>query len=139
MKSISSGGHMACSLTRGGIMKAQTFVHDHYSADAGESPTGHALAILGGFLLMALGVGLVLTVALLPVGVVVGLLGLFIFAAGVIGHIDSPLKFKDLLETIVSLAGMAIGMTFTLAIAVFVAGFVITVLVLLFGVVRSAF
>src|SRR5438046_6165919 len=118
-------------------MKAHTFVHDHYSLDAGESPTGHALAIMGGLLLVAVGVGLALTVALLPVGVVIGLLGLFIFGAGVMGHISSPLKFKDLLETIVSLAGMAIGLTFTLAIATFVAGFVITVCVLLFGFIRQ--
>ena len=120
-------------------MKAHTFIHDHYSVDAGESPTGHALAILGGLVLMAVGVGLAFTVALFPVGLVVGLMGLFIFGAGVFGHINSPLKFKDLMDTIVSLAGMAIGMTFTLAIAAFVAGFAITVLVLLVGYVRQAF
>ena len=66
------------------------------------------------------------------------LLGLFIFAAGVFGHISSPLKIKDLMETIVSLAGMVIGITFTLAIAAFVTGFAITVLVLLFGWIKSA-
>ena len=119
-------------------MKAHTFIHDHYSLDAGESPTGHALAILGGLVLMAIGIGLALSVALLPVGIVVGLIGLFILVAGVFGHINSPLKFKDLMETIVSLAGMAIGMTFTLAIAAFIAGFAITVLVLLVGLVRHA-
>jgi hypothetical protein len=42
------------------------------------------------------------------------------------------------METIVSLAGAAIGMTFTLAIATFVVGFAVTVLVLLFGWIRSA-
>ena len=88
--------------------------------------------------MMAAGLGLVLTVALLPVGIVVGLLGLFIFGAGVFGHIRSPLKFKDLMETIVGLAGAAIGMTFTLAIAAFVVGFAVTVLVLLFGWIRNA-
>jgi hypothetical protein len=56
----------------------------------------------------------------------------------VVGHISSPLKFKDLMETIVSLAGMAIGLTFTLAIATFLAGFALTVLVLLFGLVKGA-
>ena len=119
-------------------MKGHTFVHDHYSLDAGESPTGHALAILGGLVLMAVGVGLAFTVALFPVGLVVGLIGLFIFGAGVFGHINSPLKFKDLMETVVSLAGMAIGMTFTLAIVAFVAGFAITVIVLLAGLIRHA-
>jgi predicted CXXCH cytochrome family protein len=115
---------------------AHTFVHDHYSLDAGESPTGHAAAILGGLVLMTAGLGLVYTVALLPVGLVVGLLGLFIFVAGVFGHIRSPLKPNDLMETIVSLAGMAVGLTFTLAIATFVVGFAVTVVMLLFGLVR---
>lgn len=119
-------------------MKAQSFVHDHYSTEVGESPTGHAAAILGGFVMIVAGLGLAFTVALLPVGLVVGLLGLFILGGGVFGHIRSPLKFKDLMETIVGLAGAAIGMTFTLAIAAFVVGFAVTVLVLLFGWVRSA-
>jgi hypothetical protein len=118
-------------------MKAHTFVPDHYSPDVGESPTGHAMATLGGLVLMAAGVGLVFTVAMLPVGVVVGLLGLLIFGAGVYGHISRPLKMKDLMETIVSLAGMAIGLTFTLAIAAFVTGFAFTVLVLLFGLIKN--
>jgi hypothetical protein len=119
-------------------MKALAFVHDHYSRAAGESPTGHAAAILGGLVMMTVGIGLVYTVALLPVGLVVGLLGLSLFGAGVFGHIRSPLKFKDLMETVVALAGAAIGMVFTLAIAAFVAGFVGTVLVLLFGWIRHA-
>jgi hypothetical protein len=121
-----------------GFMKAQTFVHDHYSPQVGESPTGHAAAILGGLVLMAAGLGLMFTVALLPVGLVVGLLGLFIFGAGVFGHIRSPLTVKDLMDTIVGLAAAAIGMTFTLAIAAFVVGFGVTVLVLLFGWIRHA-
>jgi hypothetical protein len=114
-------------------MKAHAFVHDHYSAEAGESPVGHALSVLAGLAMMGVGVGLLFTVALLPVGVVVGLLGLFVFGAGVLGHIASPLRFKELMETIVSLTGMAIGMTITLAIATFVAGFAVTVFILLFG------
>ena len=119
-------------------MTGHGFIHDHYSSAAGESPMGHALAILGGLVLMAAGLALVFTVALLPVGLVVGLVGLFIFGAGLFGHINSPLKAKDLMDTIVSLVGMAIGMTFTLAIAAFVAGFAITVLVLLFGWITTA-
>jgi hypothetical protein len=119
-------------------MKAHAFVHEHYSREVGESPVGHALAILCGLAMMGVGVGLLFTVALLPVGLVVGLLGLFIFGAGALGHIGSPLKLRELMDTIISLAGMAIGMTFTLAIAAFVAGFVVTVLVLLFGLVRNA-
>jgi hypothetical protein len=120
-------------------MKAHTFVHDHYSPEVGESPTGHAAAILGGFVLMVVGIGIAFTVALLPVGVVVGLLGLFIFGGGVFGHIRSPLTVNDLLGAVVSLAGAAIGMTFTLAIAAFVVGFAATVLVLVFGWVKHLF
>ena len=117
-------------------MKAHTFVHDHYSPDVGESPTGHAAAILGGVAMMVVGLGLALSVAFLPVGVVVGLLGAFICGAGVFGHIRSPLKFKDLMDTMVGLAGAAIGLTFTLATVAFVVGFTATVVVLLFGWVR---
>jgi hypothetical protein len=119
-------------------MKAPPFVHDHYSPEVGESPIGHAAAILAGLVMMVVGLGLALTVAMLPVGLVVGLLGLLILGGGVFGHIRSPLKFKDLMETIVGLAAAAIGMTFTLAIVAFLAGFVITVLVLLFGWIRHA-
>ena len=119
-------------------MKAHSFVHDHYSTEVGESPAGHAAAILGGLVMMVAGLGLALTVALLPVGLVVGLLGLFIFGAGAYGHIRSPLRFNDLMDTIVGLAGAAIALTFTLAIATFVMGIVGTVLWLLFGWIRSA-
>jgi hypothetical protein len=119
-------------------MKAQTFVHDHYSQEAGESPVGHASAVVGGLAITLVGIGFLLTVAMLPIGVVVVLLGLLIFGAGLFGHIRSPLGFKDLLETIVGLASAAIGMTFTLAIAVFIMGFVGTVLVLLLGWIRHA-
>jgi hypothetical protein len=118
-------------------MKAQTFVHDHYSAEVGESPAGHAAAVLGGIILIVAGAGIAATVALLPVGLVIGLLGLLIFGGGIFGHIRSPLKFKDLMGTVVGLAGAAIGMTFTLAIAAFLVGFAITVVVLLFGWVKT--
>lgn len=119
-------------------MAAHTFVHDHYSPEVGESPTGHAAAMLVGLVMMAAGIGLACTVALLPIGVVVGLLGLLVFGGGMSGHIRSPLKLRDLMETIVGLAGAAIGMTITLAIATFIAGFALTVFVLLFDLVRDA-
>jgi hypothetical protein len=120
------------------FMKASTFVHDHYSVDAGESPTGHAAAMLVGLVMMTGGLGLALTVAFLPVGIVVGLLGLFVCIAGFVGHVRSPLKLRDLMDTIIALAGAAIGMTIALAIAVFVIGFVSTVLVLLFEWISNA-
>ena len=111
---------------------------DHYPPAAGESPIGHAAAILAGLVMMAVGVGLAFTVALLPVGVVVGLLGLLTFGGGVFGHIRSPLKFNALMDTLVGLAGAAIGMTITLVIAAFVVGFVGTVLVLVFRWIANA-
>ena len=116
-------------------MKAQTFAHNHYFA-AGESPTGHAAAVLGGLAMMAAGLGLVLKVALLPVGVAIGLLGMLILTGGVVGHIRRPLKPRALMDAVVGLAAAAVGMTITLAIATFVVGFAATVLVLLFGGIR---
>jgi len=119
-------------------MKAHTFVRDHYSLAGGESPTGHAAAILGGLVAMAVATGLMLTVALLPVGIVIGLLGLFIFGTGVFGHIRSPLKFSDLMDTMVGLAAAAIGMTFTLVIIASLVGLTVTVLVLMIDWIRNA-
>ena len=89
-------------------MRAQTFVHDHYSAEIGESPVGHAAAILAGLLLMVLGGGVAATVAMLPVGLVIGLLGFLILGGGVFGHVRGPLKFRDLASTLIGLAGAAI-------------------------------
>ena len=120
-------------------MKLPAFIQAHYSPQSGESPVGHAMAVLAGLVLMLVGAGLVFSVVFVPVGVVVGLLGLFIFGGGVFGHIRSPLKFSDLLAAVVSLAGAAIGATFTLAIAVFLIGFVVTVLILGVDWLRSAF
>ena len=130
---------MLCHDTGGGIHESVTFVHDHYSSEVGESPTGHAVAILGGLLLIVVSIALAMTVALLPVAVTLGLLGLFIFGAGVWGHIAGPLKLTDLMDTVIGLAGAAIGLTFTLAVTLLVVGFVATVLVLVFDLVRNAF
>ncbi len=42
----------------------------------------HMVAIVGGFLLMVLGLGLSVTMIMLPVGLVVGLMGLALFIGG---------------------------------------------------------
>jgi hypothetical protein len=47
-----------------------------------ESILGHALAIIVGFVMMVVGLGLGVTMIMLPVGVVVGLLGAAILVAG---------------------------------------------------------
>jgi hypothetical protein len=101
-------------------MKADSFIARHYLV-AGESVTTHAAAVLIGVVLMAIGAAAAATVALLPVGVVIALLGLLIFGGGIFAHIQSPVTFRDMLDTVVSLAGMAISMTFTLAVALFIA------------------
>ena len=51
---------------------------------------GHAAAVLIGFMMMVVGLGLGVTMVMLPVGITVGLLGFAIFVAGLFGHIDEP-------------------------------------------------
>jgi hypothetical protein len=51
-----------------------------------ESVLGHAAAIVVGFVMMVIGLGLGVTMIMLPVGIVVGLLGFAIFAAGFFAH-----------------------------------------------------
>ncbi len=45
---------------------------------------------------------------------------LFTLGAGTFGHIQRPVKFRDLVDAVVSLAGAAISITFTLAVLLFV-------------------
>jgi hypothetical protein len=111
-------------------MNVQTFIHRHYSLRAGESPIGHAAAVLVGLALIAIGAALVATLVWHQIGVALGILGILVLGAGVFGHIQTPLKIKDLLDTVVGLAGAAITLTFALAVAAFVIGFTATVAVL---------
>ncbi len=55
---------------------------------ATESVLGRILAIIAGFVLMVVGLGLGVTMIMLPVGVVVGLIGVAIFVAGLFAHIN---------------------------------------------------
>src|SRR5689334_2044225 len=103
-------------------MKATTFFHRHYLA-AGESFTTHAAAVLVGLVMMIVGAALAATVAFLPVGVVIGLLGLLIMGGGIFAHIQSPVKFQDLADAVIGLAGAAISLTLTLAVALFLVAF----------------
>ena len=48
----------------------------------------HTLAILAGFVLMVVGLGLSVTMVLLPVGLVVGLAGLALFIGGMCVRFD---------------------------------------------------
>jgi hypothetical protein len=119
-----AAGHNACCKKPGrGFMGVRAFFHRHYSARVGESPAGHAIAILVGMAMMAAGLTLVLKVVFLPVGTVIGLLGAFFFAEGVFAHIKRPLRFRDFVDAVVGLSGAAIALTFALAVVFFLVTF----------------
>lgn len=48
----------------------------------------HTLAVIVGFILMVLGLGLGVTMIMLPVGLVVGLLGFALFVGGLVVRMD---------------------------------------------------
>jgi hypothetical protein len=54
---------------------------------AAENVAGHLAAIVIGFVMMIVGLGLGITMIMLPVGVVVGLTGAAIFVAGIFARI----------------------------------------------------
>ena len=114
-------------------MTVQDFIHRHYSPAVGESPTGHAIAILAGLALTVIGAALIVSVVFLPAGIAIGALGVLMLGAGVFAHITSPLRFADLMDAVIGLSGAAIALTFAVAIAAVAAGFGIAVLVSLFG------
>jgi hypothetical protein len=113
-------------------MTVQDFIHRHYSPALGESPTGHAIAILAGLGLTAIGGGLVMSIVFLPAGIAIGVLGVLLLGAGVFAHITSPLRFSDLMDAVIGLSGAAIALTFAIAIGAVAVGFGVTVLVSLF-------
>jgi hypothetical protein len=51
-----------------------------------ESVLGHVAAIVVGFVMMVLGLGLGVTMIMLPAGLVIGLVGVAVFLAGLFGH-----------------------------------------------------
>jgi hypothetical protein len=48
----------------------------------------HAAAVLIGFIMMVVGLGLGVTMVMLPVGITIGLLGFAIFVGGLFARID---------------------------------------------------
>jgi hypothetical protein len=54
-----------------------------------EAALGHVAAIVIGFVLMVVGLGLGVTMIMLPAGIVIGLIGVAIFIGGFFGHIDA--------------------------------------------------
>ena len=113
-------------------MTVQDFIHRHYSTAAGESPGGHAVAVLAGLVLIAIGAALFMSVVFLPAGIAIGALGVLILGAGIFAHILSPLTFADLMDAVIGLSGAAITLTIAIVIVAFVAGFGITVFVSFF-------
>ena len=55
--------------------------------EAGERILVHLAAVALGFVLMVVGLGLGVTMVMLPVGLVVGLLGALVFVWGLLGHL----------------------------------------------------
>jgi len=53
-----------------------------------ESLLGHIAAVIVGFIMMVVGLGLGVTVIMLPVGIVIGLIGVAIFVGGLFCHIS---------------------------------------------------
>jgi hypothetical protein len=49
----------------------------------------HFAVVVLGFVLMVVGLGLGVTMIMLPVGIVLGLAGAGLFVAGLFGHLDS--------------------------------------------------
>ena len=56
---------------------------------AGGSVIGHAVVTAIGFAMMVVGLGLGVTMIMLPAGLVIGLLGVLIFLAGIFYRADS--------------------------------------------------
>jgi hypothetical protein len=53
---------------------------------AGETFLEHAAVVIVGFVLMVVGLAMGVTMVLLPIGIVVGLMGVAIFVAGLFAH-----------------------------------------------------
>ena len=56
---------------------------------AAENFLGHVAAVIIGFAMMVLGLALGVTMIMLPVGVVVGLVGMAMFVGGLFAHVTS--------------------------------------------------
>ena len=53
-----------------------------------EAVLGHIAAVIVGFVMMVVGLGLGVTMIMLPAGIVIGLIGAAIFVGGLFAHID---------------------------------------------------
>ena len=53
-----------------------------------EGVLGHIAAVILGFVMMVVGLGLGVTMIMLPVGIVIGLVGAAVFVGGLFAHIN---------------------------------------------------
>ncbi len=70
-------------------MRTRTTGRGRAFLEKGERVVGHIAAVFLGFVLMVVGLGLGVTMIMLPVGLPVGLLGVLLFVWGLVGHLDS--------------------------------------------------
>ena len=59
---------------------------------ATENALGHVAAVIIGFVMMVIGLGLGVTMIMLPVGLVVGLTGVALFVTGIFGHFSGETR-----------------------------------------------
>ena len=57
-----------------------------------ERVLGYLAAVIVGFALMVIGLGLGVTMIMLPVGLVVGLVGVLLFVWGLVGHVEDDTR-----------------------------------------------
>jgi hypothetical protein len=60
----------------------------HRWLDVTESVAGHLAAIIVGLVMMIVGLGLSVTMVMLPAGIVIGLVGALVFLGGMFAHFD---------------------------------------------------
>jgi hypothetical protein len=85
----SEARHGACSMTRRRCAMTHTEIRrDHRWLRTIGAIVEHAAAVVIGFVMMVIGLGLGVTMIMLPVGIVVGLLGVALFVAGLFARVD---------------------------------------------------
>jgi hypothetical protein len=68
------------------MVSANTWWH-HPWIRATENVLGHIAAVILGFIMMVVGLGMGVTLIMLPVGIVIGLLGAAIFVGGLFARV----------------------------------------------------
>lgn len=69
-------------------MRRKIGVHGHALVQKGKQILSQLVAVFVGFALMVIGLGLGVTMIMLPVGLAVGLVGVLLFIWGLFGHLQ---------------------------------------------------